>query len=170
MKIVFSRQGARPPDVERAARRAAALALPPGRRAAPRTLQVVWTSREIVRALNRRFRGVNRYTDVIAFRYEGGGPGTGDGGLAGKNQKKIPHKFFQPPSPKPQPLPFGDVFIAVPQARLNARRFGVPFREELVRLVVHGVLHLLGYTDYAPRERKKMWAVQERVLREALRR
>ena len=104
---------------------------------------MVWAARPRVRALNRRFRGKNRFTDVIAFRY--GGPGD---------------PFF----PVEKSRVFGDLYIAVGQARLNAKVFGVSLEEELVRLVVHGTLHLLGYTDYVPKEKKKMWAVQEKIL------
>jgi probable rRNA maturation factor len=110
-------------------------------------LNVVWVSRRRIRALNRRFRGKSRFTDVIAFRYPERGRE-----LAG---------FVLPPGGTPV---FGDLFICPEQARLNARRFGATFREELLRLCVHGTLHLLGYTDYVPREKKRMWAVHERIL------
>lgn len=66
------------------------------------------------------------------------------------------------------PGAFGDLYISPEQARLNARRFGVPFQEECVRLCVHGALHLLDYRDYAPAERKKMWSVQEPIVRRVL--
>lgn len=66
------------------------------------------------------------------------------------------------------PGAFGDLYISPDQARINARRFGVPFREECVRLCVHGALHLLDYRDYAPAERKKMWSVQEPIVRRVL--
>jgi probable rRNA maturation factor len=53
-----------------------------------------------------------------------------------------------------------------------ARRYGVPLREEVLRLVVHGVLHVLGYDhpDGTSRTRGPMWAVQERLLRRTRRR
>ncbi len=59
---------------------------------------------------------------------------------------------------------FGDLYISPEQARVNARRFKVPHAEECVRLCVHGALHLLGYRDYTPAEKKKMWAVQEPIV------
>jgi probable rRNA maturation factor len=108
-------------------------------------LNIVWVSRERLRALNRRFRGVRRYTDVIAFRYP-----AHDRGFP------LPHASMNP---------FGDLYIALAQARLNAGKFRVPLAEEMARLAVHGTLHLLGYTDYQPRERKKMWSVQEAIVR-----
>jgi probable rRNA maturation factor len=59
----------------------------------------------------------------------------------------------------------GELVISAPHARAEARKRGIPEREELLRYVVHGILHLLGYDDHAPSERKRMWARQERELR-----
>lgn len=157
MNVRFVSRGARAAAAEAAARRGVAAVLSSERVRARQDLHVVWTTRARVRALNRRFRGVDRFTDVIAFRYEDGRGFEVEG----------PRRASRLPLPASR-LVFGDVFIAVPQARINARRFGVPLREELVRLAVHGALHLLGYTDYAPRERKKMWAKQEAIVRRVL--
>lgn len=64
-----------------------------------------------------------------------------------------------------------DIYIAPDVARANARRHGVGVREEVVRLVVHGVLHVLGYVHPAgeSRERSAMWRRQEALLARALR-
>ncbi|HLA90281.1 MAG TPA: rRNA maturation RNase YbeY [Gemmatimonadaceae bacterium] len=64
----------------------------------------------------------------------------------------------------------GDIYIAPGVARVNARRAGVRVREEVVRLVVHGVLHVLGYDHPAgaARERSAMWRRQETLLVRAL--
>lgn len=61
----------------------------------------------------------------------------------------------------------GELVISAPYARAEARKRGIPEREELLRYVVHGILHLLGYDDRSPADRKRMWARQERELREA---
>ncbi|HVX40544.1 MAG TPA: rRNA maturation RNase YbeY [Gemmatimonadaceae bacterium] len=60
----------------------------------------------------------------------------------------------------------GDIYIAPEVARDNARARGVPVREELARLVVHGVLHVLGYDhpEDEARENSPMWRRQERIL------
>ena len=65
----------------------------------------------------------------------------------------------------------GDIYLAPGVARENARRLRVPVREEIVRLVVHGVLHVLGYDhpDGAARERSPMWRRQEALLARVLR-
>jgi rRNA maturation RNase YbeY len=60
----------------------------------------------------------------------------------------------------------GDIAICAPVAAQNARRFGEPVARELLRLIVHGALHLLGYKDSPARAQKKMWKVQERLVEE----
>ena len=64
----------------------------------------------------------------------------------------------------------GDIYIAPDIAAANARAAGIPAREEIARLVVHGVLHVLGH-DHPDegREQSAMWKRQERHLRAALR-
>jgi probable rRNA maturation factor len=63
----------------------------------------------------------------------------------------------------------GDVYVAPDVARRNARAAGVGVREELLRLVVHGVLHVVGH-DHPEDERRyasPMWRRQERLLASA---
>ena len=59
----------------------------------------------------------------------------------------------------------GELVISAPYARAEAKRRGIPEKEELLRYVIHGILHLQGYDDHAPADRKKMWARQEREVR-----
>jgi probable rRNA maturation factor len=65
-----------------------------------------------------------------------------------------------------------DIYIAPAVARANARRAGVGIREELVRLVVHGVLHALGHDhpDGEARVFSPMWRKQEALVARAMRR
>ncbi|MGH7654647.1 MAG: rRNA maturation RNase YbeY [Gemmatimonadaceae bacterium] len=65
-----------------------------------------------------------------------------------------------------------DIYIAPAVAARNARRHGVRVREELVRLVVHGVLHALGYDhpEGDARLQSPMWRRQETLVRRAMRR
>ena len=70
---------------------------------------------------------------------------------------------------KGAPLP-GDIYIAPGVARRNAVAQGAGIREEVLRLVVHGMLHVIGYdhpVDDA-RDLSPMWRRQERLLRGAL--
>ena len=77
-----------------------------------------------MRALNRRYRGVDRATDVLAFP-------AGDSG-AGRR-------------PRGAPRILGDIVIATGVARRQARAAGQSLEDELRRLALHGLLHLLGY-------------------------
>lgn len=58
--------------------------------------------------------------------------------------------------------------IAVRVAQDYAKAYGVSLREELRRLVIHGVLHLLGYDDHTPAEKKKMRRAENTLLRQCL--
>ncbi len=58
----------------------------------------------------------------------------------------------------------GDIVISYETARANAHAARWRARDELALLVVHGVLHLLGYDDLTPQARKKMWRRQEAIL------
>lgn len=123
--------------------RAAALAtLAQVRGRGPASLTLVVTGDTVVRALNRRFRDMNATTDVLSFP--------------------------APESPKAPPELagyLGDIALSYPQATRQAAAAGHTPLDELQLLVVHGVLHLLGYEHARPGERRRMWAVQRRVLR-----
>lgn len=60
---------------------------------------------------------------------------------------------------------FGELVISPEYAIGEARKRGIPAEEELLRYVAHGILHLLGYDDHEPADRKRMWARQERELK-----
>ena len=104
-------------------------------------LSITLVDRRTIARLNRRHLGHLGPTDVISFGFE----------------RVSAH----------DPV-VGDVYIAPEIGRQNARERGVPPREELARLVVHGVLHVLGYDhpDHdGERESSSMWRRQERLLR-----
>lgn len=108
-------------------------------------LSVVITDDEEVHDLNRRFRGVDAPTDVLAFGAE-----------------SEDTTFVTAPD---APLLLGDVVISCPRAREQAVEAGHPLSAEIQLLVVHGVLHLLGYDHARPEEGALMWARQEEILR-----
>ena len=66
----------------------------------------------------------------------------------------------------------GDLYICTDIARANATAWGVPVREELARLVIHGTLHSLGleHPDGESRIHSPMWRAQEQYVRAAIRR
>ena len=107
-------------------------------------LSVVLTGDSQVRRLNKAFRGMDKTTDVLSFPLlEGKKLSTGLG----------------------KTIPLGDVVISVPQTRRQADENGKEFERELALLLVHGVLHLLGYDHATQAQEKKMFALQERILR-----
>ncbi len=109
----------------------------------PVEVAVVVTDDDSLRELNRRFRGTDAPTDVLAFPDETRGPFVGAPGL---------------------PRYLGDVVISYPRAEAQAAEAGHAVEAELQLLVVHGVLHLLGHDDQSEPERSQMWAAQEAVL------
>lgn len=50
----------------------------------------------------------------------------------------------------------GEVYVCIDQAKRQAREYGVSFRQEVSRLVIHGILHLLGYDDSTREQRSVM--------------
>jgi rRNA maturation RNase YbeY len=93
--------------------------------------------------LNRRWRGRDRTTDVLSFAQREG------------------------PRPRLHPEILGDVVVCVPQARRQAGARGATLAGELRVLLVHGLLHLLGYEheDRPAREQRRMWRRQEALVR-----
>ena len=104
---------------------------------------VVVTDDEALRELNRRYRGVDAPTDVLAFPDETQRPFVGAPGF---------------------PRYLGDVIISFPRAEAQAAEAGHDVRAELQLLVVHGVLHFLGYDDVTDEQRARMWAAQADIL------
>lgn len=59
----------------------------------------------------------------------------------------------------------GDIFISVDRIRENAQSFKVPFEMELKRVMIHGVLHLLGYTDKNVKEQSVMRKKEDEMMK-----
>jgi len=100
-------------------------------------LSVVFVSEARIHAMNRRYRGKDYPTDVLSFRY-GNGMVEGDWFL-------------------------GDIVIAPSVALRRARRWQAAPEKEMHRLLVHGILHLLGYDHEM--DRGEMNNLQQRLLR-----
>lgn len=69
------------------------------------------------------------------------------------------------PEREPRPALYGELFVCVPEAVRQARRFRTHWTRELARYLVHGVLHLLGYDDATPAARRRMKREEDRLLR-----
>ena len=93
--------------------------------------------------LNETFLRHEGSTDIITFDYQE--PGTG--------------------SRKPELKLHGELFICVDEAILQAKRFRSTWQSEIVRYVVHGILHLLGHDDLKPALRRRMKREENRLVR-----
>jgi probable rRNA maturation factor len=108
------------------------------------SLTLVITDDQGIQELNRDFLGRNAPTDVLAFAaQEEGGP------------------FVSAPEASGY---LGDVIVSYPRAVAQAGELGHPVEQELDLLLVHGILHLLGYDHATERERAAMWSIQETIL------
>lgn len=92
-----------------------------------------------MKLLNSRYRGINKVTDVLSFPLADERFGQ-DGCL------------------------LGDIVISVPEASAQAQRFRVSFYDELLRLLVHGLLHLIGYDHEKNAAEKKRMERKEKVI------
>jgi probable rRNA maturation factor len=99
-------------------------------------ISVTFVGRDGMRRLNRDYKDRDAPTDVLAFPLEG------PGGLV------------------------GDIYVCPWIARREAVARRVPVRQELIRLVIHGTLHVLGHDhpENGQRERSPMWRRQERYV------
>ncbi|HEY8368755.1 MAG TPA: rRNA maturation RNase YbeY [Thermodesulfobacteriota bacterium] len=105
-------------------------------------LSVVLVDDPTIAHLNATYRGTPRPTDVLAFPQLDVPAGTQRGrGFASPERRGV---SGGPAKPVP-PTPIGDVVISMETARRQARERGRPIEEEVGALLVHGVLHLLGY-------------------------
>jgi probable rRNA maturation factor len=92
--------------------------------------------------LNRAFRGVAKTTDVLAFSMQEG-PGV----------EWFPHLL-------------GDVVVSAERALFQAEERRHSLEKEISLLVIHGLLHLLGWDDQSEADRRKMLRMQTRIFRQ----
>ncbi|KKQ27631.1 MAG: putative rRNA maturation factor [Candidatus Magasanikbacteria bacterium GW2011_GWC2_37_14] len=97
-----------------------------------------------IKYLNKVYRGYDLVTDVLSFATED-------------------NVFF-----KKAERDFGDIFICQKQIIKQARELKINVEEEMFRMMVHGILHLLGHDHLKKEEAKKMFVTQEKLLKELL--
>ena len=105
---------------------------------------IVVTDDEGIQELNRDFLGNDEPTDVLAFSAQEEAEG-----------------FVAAPEVDDY---LGDVIVSYPRAVAQAKEAGHPAEREIALLIVHGLLHLLGYDHGDEEERAAMWARQEAIL------
>lgn len=99
---------------------------------------------------NRRYRGLDEPTDVLAFAAQ---------------EKPVDQRFHAPPGTEHW---LGDIVISLPRARQQAREAHHPVNDEVRLLAVHGFLHLLGYDHAEADEEIAMTALTNRILKAVL--
>lgn len=103
---------------------------------------LVFVDDEYIHELNRRYRGVDRPTDVLSFALMEGEP------MAGEEEVTI----------------LGDVVISLQAVERQAEEYGNSFLREAAYLTIHGVLHLLGYSHIDEDKRRIMRRKEEEII------
>jgi len=98
-------------------------------------VNIVLTNRDLLSNLKKKYFNVNQYTDVIAFNLE-------------ENGEEIE----------------GEIYISIDDVLENSNLFSVSFNNEFKRILIHGILHLLGYDDQKSKEIEIMKALEEKYL------
>ncbi len=98
------------------------------------SINIIFTSNGYLLSVNKEYLNHNYNTDVITFEY---------------NEEM---------------LISGDIFVSVEQVKINAESFSNSFEKELNRVVIHGVLHLLGFNDSTPGEKSVMRGEEDKAL------
>jgi probable rRNA maturation factor len=114
----------------------------------PVELSLIITGDEEVHRLNRDYRGIDKITDVISFALSENVAGS---------------EFVTPPDKISR---LGEVIISYPQAIRQARENKQTIKAELAWLVVHGLLHLLGYDHQDDKSEAVMRKREDKILRE----
>lgn len=104
---------------------------------------IIFIDDEKMHELNKTYRGIDRTTDVLSFAYED------------NETMKCDIRML------------GEIFVSIPKMKEQAKEYGHSETRELSFLVVHGILHLLGYDHtLGEKEEKEMFSRQELVLNE----
>ena len=90
-------------------------------------INYIFCSDKYLISLNKKYLDHDTYTDIITFDY---------------SEKK---KFI-----------YGEIYISVERVKANAKKYKVAFLNELHRVMIHGVLHLLGYDDKTSKQKSEM--------------
>lgn len=94
----------------------------------------IFCNDEKILEVNRQYLHHDYYTDIITFDYD------------------------------EDDVISGDLFISLDTVRSNAQQLGVPYEQELNRVIIHGILHLCGINDKGPGEREIMEAAENKAL------
>ncbi len=98
-------------------------------------LSIILSTKNHLNELKKEYFNLDHYTDVIAFNL-------------GKNKNFIE----------------GEIYISIDDVYENSNLYTVSFNEEFKRVLIHGLLHLLGYEDSEKREKEKMQRLEDKYL------
>jgi probable rRNA maturation factor len=119
----------------------------------PAEMSFVIVDDDRIHELNKQWRGYDEPTDVLSF---------------GLSERSKPAVDDEVPFPFPQPgddtVHLGEVIVSHPTATRQAREHDHPLEEELRQLLIHGILHLLGYDHAEPTEEIAMRAREQALL------
>jgi probable rRNA maturation factor len=104
-------------------------------------VETVIVDNRIMRKMNKEWRGTDRTTDVLSFAWT--------------ETESFPGK---------EKAPLGQIFISYPRIIAQAKECGVSVKEELKRMFLHGLLHLIGYDHVRAEDAKKMFSLQEKII------
>lgn len=105
--------------------------------------------------LNFRFRGKNKVTDVLSFAWQEGMT-VKSGAL---NKTIVWHDFAESKS-------LGQIYICYPQIIRQSKEYSVKPKEEFVRMLAHGFLHIIGHDHVNKKEAEIMFGIQEEIVSE----
>ena len=103
---------------------------------------VIFVDKDKIHEINKEYRGIDRETDVISFALED------------DPDIKLDHRIL------------GDIYICIEKAYSQAEEYGHSRLREIAFLMIHGLLHLLGYDHMEKEEEKIMFSKQEEILDE----
>ncbi len=106
-------------------------------------LSITFIDNEYMQKLNLAYRNIDKPTDVLTFCLNEDDE---------NNDIEIYSELL------------GEIYISLEQAEQQAEEFQISYQDELLRLMIHGVLHLLGYTHETPKKEKAIEDLQEKYL------
>jgi len=123
---------------------------------------VLFVNDRKMRELNLQYRGKDKTTDVLSF------PQQNRDALSVMRNELKENIFDTSPITHHGLLPLGDIVINLHQTERQAKEYGITFYQEVERLLIHGLLHLLGYDHEKNKYQARKMREIERELFEAL--
>ena len=115
-------------------------------------ISLVITGEKRIRSLNKKYRGIDNATDVLSFGND----------AVNKTAKNKTVKFINPPDDIAR---LGEIFICYSQAVKQAKQKKHSVKKEMAILLIHGILHLLGYEHKEDYEKSEMKIKEVEILK-----